>query len=400
MPIGVLRLLHTLGARAWRLPAIVMVLALIAGWVLIYTFEAGDAEIRQPLNYLWYFFVSGTTVGYGDMFPKTGGGRIGAVLIIGSGLTAGLMLFAELTLWMAKGRTMKATGHAKLRHIRHIVVIGYERSGLQAIIGQLRADPKYAKTAVVTVFWEDQLSGENPDPDLYDVVAYDDTAFERANLEMARTVLVAGRTDDETVRVMLSVSAYLRNHDDEAVHLLAGVHDGGRRMEIDEALGLISPNIEPVDIDDPAVVAAAVRNPGIASIYHNLASTLDSDGSLFRINIPDDAGEWTRMDLAVFLLGRGCTLLAVGDSRRPSARFRLTAEPGELVRGGQSLAVVAADRPEIPGPTSKGKRSGRRRPVQLDRRRLPETARPRGTDLGPCLPATTGGIQPVRRRPA
>ncbi|MEU5882266.1 ion channel [Spirillospora sp. NPDC047279] len=348
MPLLFMRLVHRIGRRAWRGPALVLLGAAVTGWVLIVVFEEPGAEIKQPLNYVWYFFVSGTTVGYGDLFPTTAGGRIGGVIVVVAGLTAGLMLFAELTLWMAKGRTMKANGQAQLHHKRHIVIIGYDRDGLRAIIQQLRADADFLKVPVVTIFWEDQLTGENPDQGVYDVVAYDDTAFGRACLEDARTVLVAGRTDDETVRVMLSVSAHLRDHDRSHVHTLAGVHDGGRRAEITRALELIGPDIEPVDIDDPAVVAVAIRNPGVAGIYHNLASTLDADSSLYRVDIPADAGEWPRLDMAIFLLRRGSTLLAVGESHRPNAHFRLAAHPDEIVRGGQSLAVVAPDRPEIP----------------------------------------------------
>ncbi|GLZ05867.1 potassium channel protein [Actinomadura sp. NBRC 104412] len=349
MPIVLKRLVHRVAARSWRLPALVMFGAAIVGWLLIVAFEKPDAEIRDPLHYVWYFFISATTVGYGDLYPETTGGRVGGVLVIMAGLTAGLMLFAELTLWMAKGRTMKANGRATLHHRGHIVIIGYEREGLRAIIGQLRADPHFARTPVVAVFWPDQLSGENPDPDVYDVVLFDDTAFDRAAMAEARTVLVIGHNDDETVRVMLSVNAFLRrNGAHPAQHLLAGVHDGGSRMEINEALALVDPDIEPVDIDDPAVVAVAIRNPGVAQIYHNLASTLDSDSTLFRVDIPENAGEWLRLDLAIFLLHRGSTLLAVGESHRPNARFRLAATPGETVRGGQSLAIVARDRPQIP----------------------------------------------------
>jgi voltage-gated potassium channel len=347
MPIGLMRLVYALTARAWRLPALVMVLSAAIGFLLIYLCEPRDAEIRRPLDYLWYFFISGTTTGYGDLSPTSMGGRIGGVLIIIAGLTAGLMLFAELTLWLAKGRTMKATGHAKLSHQRHLVVLGYNRDGLRSIIGQLRADPEYARTPVVTIFLDGELDGENPDPKLYDVVAYDETAFERACLEDARCVLVAGRSDDETVRLMLSVAGYLRRHGEPRLHMLAGLHEGGRRDEFVAALELIGSEIEPVDIDDPAVVAVAIRNPGIAAIYHNLASTLDSDADLFRIDIPADAGSWPRLDLAISLLHRGCTLLAVGESQRPNARFRLAAEPDEIVRGGQSLAVVCKDRPAI-----------------------------------------------------
>jgi voltage-gated potassium channel len=348
MPIVLMRLVTRITGRTWRVPALVLLGAFLLGWLLIAVFEEPGADIKKPHEYIWYFLVSGTTTGYGDLSPETVGGRIGGVLIIVAGLTAGLVLFAELTLWMAKGRTMKANGQARLHKRRHIVMVGYERDALRAIIGQLRADPAYAKTPVVTIFWPGELTGENPDPSLYDVVAFDETAYERACLEDARTAVVVGRSDDETVRVMLGVSAYLRRKGGPSVHLLAGVRDGGRRAEITEALNLISTDIEPVDIDDPAVVAVAIRNPGVAAIYHNLASTLDSDGTLYRVDVPEDAGEWSRLDVAVFLLHRGSTLLAVGESHGPNARFRLTATPDERIRGGQSLAVVAPQRPEIP----------------------------------------------------
>ncbi|MFI6516078.1 potassium channel family protein [Spirillospora sp. NPDC050679] len=354
MPYLLQRLAQRIAARSWRAPALVLLLAGLLGWLLIAVSEPAGSEIKQPLHYLWYFFVSGTTTGYGDLSPTTAGGRIGGAIVIGAGLTAGLVLFAELTLWMAKGRTMKANGRARLHHERHLVVVGYEREGLRALIGQLRADPAYARTPVAAVFWPDQLSGDNPDPELYDVVAHDETAYDRARLAAARTVLVIGRTDDETVRVMLGVQAHLRRAGTARPHLLAGVRDGGRRAEIAEALDLIDPDIEPVDVDDPAVVAVAVRNPGVASIYHNLASTLDSDSTLFRVDVPEGAGEWPRLDVAVFLLHRGSTLLAVGESHRPNARFRLAAEPGEAVRGGQSLAIVAPVRPEIDWDALKG----------------------------------------------
>ncbi|TDC55526.1 two pore domain potassium channel family protein [Actinomadura sp. KC345] len=348
MPIVLMRLVTRITGRSWRVPALVLLAAFLTGWLLIAVFEEPGAEIKRPDEYIWYFLVSGTTTGYGDLSPATTGGRIGGVLIIVAGLTAGLVMFAELTLWMGKGRAMRANGQAQLHKRRHIVMVGYHRDGLRTIIGQLRADVEFAKTDVVAIFWPDELTGENPDPDLYDVVAFDGTAYERACLEAARAVVVIGHNDDETVRVMLGVEAYLRKKGDPPVHLLAGVHEGNRRAEITEALALIGSDIEPVDIDDSAVVAAAIRNPGIAAIYHNLASTLDTDGALYRVDIPDDAGAWSRMDVAIFLLRRGGTLLAVGDSHRPDAGFRLTASPDEMIRGGQSLAVVAADRPEIP----------------------------------------------------
>ncbi|MEO5873956.1 MAG: potassium channel family protein [Streptosporangiaceae bacterium] len=341
------RVLHRLTAKAWRMPALAMLATFVLGYVLIVTFEPAGAEIREPLNYLWYFFISGTTVGYGDLFPVSSGGRIGALLIITCGLSAGLLLFAQLTLWLAKGQTLKATGHAQFHHERHIVLIGYRRNRVLEIVKQLRPDPLHHDTPVVVVFWEDQLTGDNPDPAVYDVVAYDETAFERARLDRAATIFVAGRNDDETVRVMLNVNAFC-HETNPGVHLVAAVPDGSHRREIQSALRLVNPEIEPVGTDDSAVVADVIRNPGVAAIYSNLASTLDADSSLFRVDIPERAGDWLRLDLAIFLLRRGCTLLAVGESTRPNARFKLDPSPTERVGGGQSLAVVAHERPEIP----------------------------------------------------
>ncbi|GAA3218529.1 potassium channel family protein [Actinocorallia longicatena] len=343
MPIALLRVLHGITAKAWRAPALAMLSAFVVGFLLIHFCEPADAKIREPWNYLWYFFVSGTTVGYGDLFPVSAGGRVGAVLIVSCGLSAGLVLFAELTLWLAKGQTLKATGHARLHHENHVIVIGYRRSRVLEIVKQLRNDPKHTRTPVVVVFWEDQLSGENPDPGVLEVIAFDGTAFERACLDRAATVFVQGRDHDETVRVMLDVNA----HAAASCHLVAAVPDGVRRAEFQRALSLINPEIEPVGTDDPAVVADVIRNPGVATIYSNLASTLDADSSLFRVDVPEGEGPWTRLALAVHLLERGCTLLAVGESSRPNARFRLDPDPAALVGGGQSLAIVAHDRPEI-----------------------------------------------------
>ncbi len=153
MPIVLLRLVNRITGRSWRVPALVLAAAFLAGWLLIAVFEEPGAEIKDPVGYVWYFIVSGTTTGYGDLSPATTGGRIGGVIIIVAGLTAGLVMFAELTLWMGKGRVMKANGLAHLHKRDHVVVIGYDRDALRGIIAQLRADREFVKTPVVAVFW-------------------------------------------------------------------------------------------------------------------------------------------------------------------------------------------------------------------------------------------------------
>lgn len=66
--------------------------------VLHFEREAGnDANIQGPDDALWWAFVTVTTVGYGDKYPVTAGGRIVAAVT----MTAGVGLFGTFTGFVA-----------------------------------------------------------------------------------------------------------------------------------------------------------------------------------------------------------------------------------------------------------------------------------------------------------
>jgi voltage-gated potassium channel len=70
----------------------VYMLVIIVGSVLFYSIESGvNPNVTSPNDALWYMIVTITTVGYGDVVPYTGLGRIIAVVAM---LTA--ILFASL----------------------------------------------------------------------------------------------------------------------------------------------------------------------------------------------------------------------------------------------------------------------------------------------------------------
>jgi voltage-gated potassium channel len=58
---------------------------------------APDSNINTPSDALWWSFVTITTVGYGDYYPKTLLGRITAGVL----MTAGVGLFGTLTAYVA-----------------------------------------------------------------------------------------------------------------------------------------------------------------------------------------------------------------------------------------------------------------------------------------------------------
>src|SRR6516164_7855437 len=68
------------------------------GAVIVYLFErhAPGANIRTLGDALWWSFVTVTTVGYGDFYPITTGGRITACFIMGTGVLTLAVITAQV----------------------------------------------------------------------------------------------------------------------------------------------------------------------------------------------------------------------------------------------------------------------------------------------------------------
>jgi len=81
------------------------------GAVIVYLFErhAPHSNIHTLGDALWWSFVTVTTVGYGDFYPVTTGGRITACFIMGTGL----LTLAVVTAQVASSFVAQAPGRAR-----------------------------------------------------------------------------------------------------------------------------------------------------------------------------------------------------------------------------------------------------------------------------------------------
>ena len=94
-----LRLIRSIFRRGHLARFLVAAAVLVLnGAVIVYLFErhAPGANIHTPGDAVWWSFVTVTTVGYGDFYPVTTGGRITACFIMGTGLLTLAVITAQV----------------------------------------------------------------------------------------------------------------------------------------------------------------------------------------------------------------------------------------------------------------------------------------------------------------
>jgi voltage-gated potassium channel len=110
--------------RIWRI-----ILVIFIGAIAVMLFETGKGEnISGFFDSIWWALVTITTVGYGDKFPTTFGGRIIGIVFI----SLGFILFSTFTAYVASNfidqriKERKGLGKVKLRN--HILLCGWNKS--------------------------------------------------------------------------------------------------------------------------------------------------------------------------------------------------------------------------------------------------------------------------------
>jgi voltage-gated potassium channel len=247
-----------------------------SSWLLMALVEPAGSEIVGPRTYWWYFLVTSATVGYGDIFPTSTGGRLVGVYVIVGGIVTLTLLFARLAEALQSVRGKRLRGVVTLDLRDHVVLLGYLPGRTERILAELTAE---GRQQVALCAWDDVA--ENPVPDLPAVhfVRGDltrDEVMTRAGVANARTVVVDGRDDNETLAIAVAV-----DHANPSVHLVAAVRDLTRR----ESLRYVNPGAQVVQWHMPALLTEEANDPGITGVYNELM-TAGGSGNTYSARVP------------------------------------------------------------------------------------------------------------------
>ncbi|MGY1747522.1 ion channel [Blastococcus sp. SYSU D00695] len=318
--------------RSWRLPLAVTVAVFLTSWLAMALVEPAGSGIADPDTYWWYFVVTSATVGYGDVFPTSVGGRVVGAFVVVGGIVTLTLLFSQLTSALQTARGRRTRGVVALDLQGHVVLLGYTPGRTERIVAELTAE---GTTRVVLCAWDDVA--EDPMPHLADVdfVRGDLTHADvmvRACVPRARTVVIDGRDDNETLAIAVAV-----DHAHPGVHLVAAVRDLARQ----ESLRYVNAGVQVVQWHMPFLLSEEAADPGLTQVYNDLM-TSGGHGNTYSARVPERTALATVGDVATQLGRRfGATLLAV---RGPDGELRVSPPWDVPVPSGTTLYYVARER--------------------------------------------------------
>ena len=334
MPLLLARLSRLVRVRltGWRLPLAIVVVVFLTSWAAMALLEPPGSELVRPSTYWWYFVVTAATVGYGDFFPTSTGGRlVGAYVIVGGIVTLSLLFTALAdSISAARGRRMK--GLAPLDLTDHVVLLGYTAGRSERILTELTVE---GHLQVALCAWESEVA-VHPVPEMPAVhfVRGDLTSADvmaRAGVARARTVVVDGRDDNETLTIAVTA-----DHAHPGVHMVAALRDLSRR----EHLSYVNRNVQAVQWHMPYLLSEEAVDPGIAQVYTDLMSS-GGHGNTYSRVVPQGFPHRSVGEAQTWL-GRsfGATLLAV----RGAGALTVSPPWDRAVEPGMTLYYVAGSR--------------------------------------------------------
>lgn len=277
---------------------------------------AGDAA--------WYALVTITTVGFGDITPVTGLGRV---------VTGFLMVGGMISLAMFAGIVSHSLLHAVLslreeqfrmgNYTNHIVVCGYEE-GMSLLLEALLSEHDPEKTKIV-VFADVERPHEIP-PELYWVRGdpTKESELDKARVAHATAILVAGarhvspqQADAATLLILFTIRSYLRSRRasaqrHEPVYVVAEILDS---ENVEHARAAGADEVIETRRLGFSLLAHAIDHHGTADTLSEVV--LGGSNTLFADSLPADLaartfGEMTR---ALDLSRRGGLIIGVTNSK-------------------------------------------------------------------------------------
>ncbi|MDI6776475.1 MAG: ion channel [Syntrophales bacterium] len=290
----------------------------------IYYFEQarGEANIRSIWDGIWWAVVTMGTVGYGDKYPITLGGKIVGLLLIFSGVGLMSLLTATIASMFVEKKIREEKGLESVRERDHIIICGWNQYTEDVLLG-LTTYGSMGDTSIVLI---NELSVDEIDSLRLKYSKYNlrflrgnyvhEDVLLRANITRARFALIMAdtsgshakdRIDERTTLAALTIKSIA-----PVVRIVAELLDSENRPHLQRA------SVDEIIVRGEHVgsfLASAINSPGLPKILSGILSLGDTN-KLWRIEIPRHFVGRTFKELSAYYRGKHAILLGLLREKR------------------------------------------------------------------------------------
>jgi voltage-gated potassium channel len=243
----------------------------LGGFVTMWLVEPETNPIRTLPIFTYYFLVTLTTVGYGDVVPVSTLGRLTAGVIAIGGVGAAAVALGQLFTAIGNVIKRREKGFLGFDMKAHIVIFGNRGAETAALIKHLIADQQSAGTEIVLCSANTE---RNPFPEFIDFVRGELTSEDvmtRACVKDAGKVIIHASTDYESISIALAVKEI-----NATAAIVVKANDPGKEVDIERVDRNRVVCVKAVDVP---LIVREIHNPGITQVFESL---LAADGQDLR----------------------------------------------------------------------------------------------------------------------
>ncbi len=278
---------------------------IILSSICVNYFEQGtaDSNIQSVWDGIWWAVVTIGTVGYGDRFPVSVGGRIVGLVVIFFGVGMMSLFTATIASIFVERKIKEGRGLETVKVKDHVVICGWNQHTEEVLAG-LTTYGSFSEIPIVLIneLSVDEMESLRQKYHKFnlkflrgDYVRED--VLQRANIARARFVVIMAdisgghsreRTDERTTLTALTVKYLAPN-----VKTIAELMDGENRQHLKRA------NVDEIIVRGEhigSLLATAVKSPGLPRLISGMLSLGDTN-KFWRVDIPKQFVGQTFRDL-------------------------------------------------------------------------------------------------------
>jgi voltage-gated potassium channel len=263
------RILKWWSRAPWLTLLFLLTALYLAGFLVMRLVEPDGNPIRSLPTYTYFFIITVTTIGFGDVTPVTSLGRTAAVAIAIGGIGTAAVALGSVFTSVGNFIKRREKGFLEFDMKGHIVIFGNRGGETTALIQRLVADQESRGQQIVLC---SHSTERNPFPDMIEFVRGEPTSSDvlsRACVEHAARIVIHAGTDYESIAIALAVRE--RN---ACSPIIVKANDPSKEVDIERVDRTRVVCVKSVDVP---MIVREIHNPGITQVFENLLSPEGQD---------------------------------------------------------------------------------------------------------------------------